>query len=122
MLANYKQFGENSEISKFWVSGGGNIISRTRPPRHQGQHQFGTSNRSICLELQKLERLEEETDQLVHMLKTKLDGISLLEESQVEMVDFQVRRHTKNLSRILEIEVPAPHSHPNPDIPAIHIT
>jgi len=37
-------------------------------------------------------------------LKSKLDSINLLEESQVEMVDFQVRKHTKNLQRIVEIE------------------
>lgn len=56
-------------------------------------------------ELLRLQALEEHTDQLVDRLKVKLDSINLLEESQVEMVDFQVRKHGKTLQRLRDIEV-----------------
>jgi len=55
-------------------------------------------------ELRHLEQLEEDTDLLTDRLKVKLEAINLLEESQVEMVDFQVRKNSKLLDRIHEIE------------------
>lgn len=58
----------------------------------------------VTTQLRRLESLEEDTDQLTDRLKVKLEAINLLEESQVEMVDFQVRKGSKVLQRLHEIE------------------
>jgi len=55
-------------------------------------------------EFELLAKQEAETDQHVDRLRVKLDSISLLEESQVEMVDFQNRLRQTNLDKIKGIE------------------
>lgn len=60
--------------------------------------------KAVEVELQKLEQLEAATDQFVDRLRVKLDSVDLLEESQVEMVELQVRKHRKTLTRVQDLE------------------
>lgn len=63
-----------------------------------------TAIQDVKKEFDRLAAQEEQTDQYVDRLRVKLDSINLLEESQVEMVDFQNRLRQSNLNKIKDIE------------------